>query len=151
MYLDKPQLHPLTSTSIPHYWIPSHLSTQHPHLPMSRQSLCRQYRLVAYRYLLLHPKHITHLLHAKSSTSWGRLLFASRGALALLKCFHYLGQWQWTLHGLPVMSQTTDSPTTVLKMTSGRLTFPTLIPSIETFTCKCILGARLALDGSLTQ
>ena len=41
MYLNKSQLHPHTSTPIPHYWVQSHLSTQHPHLPTSRQSLRR--------------------------------------------------------------------------------------------------------------
>ena len=71
MYLDKCQLYPPASTSIPHYWIPSHLPTQHPHIPTSRQSLHRQYRLVAYRHLPLHLNHNTHLLHAKSNTGLG--------------------------------------------------------------------------------
>ena len=151
MYLDKPQLYPLASTSITYYWIPSHLSTQQPHLPMSRRSLCRQYRLVAYRHLPLRPKHDTHFLHAESSTNLGRLLLASGGALALQKCFYYLVQWQWTPQGFPVMSLTTNSPTTVLQMTSGRSTSPTLIPRVETFTGKCILGVCLVPDGSFTQ
>ena len=58
---------------------------------------------------------------------WERLLFASGGALALQKCFYYLVQWQWTPHGFPIMSRTTNSPPTVLQMTSGRSTSPTLI------------------------
>ena len=82
---------------------------------------------------------------------WECLLFASGGTLAFQKFFYYLFQWQWTAHGFPVMSQTTDSPTTVLQMTSGRSTSPTLIPRVETYTGRHTLGVRLAPDGSFTQ
>ena len=82
---------------------------------------------------------------------WERLLFASGGALALQKCFYYLVQWRWTPHGFPVMSQTTDNPTTVLQMTSRRSTSPTLILRIETSTGRRTLGVCLAPDGSFTQ
>ena len=51
--------------------ISSHLPTQHPHIPTSRQSQFRRYRLVAYRHLPLHPKHETHLLHAKIGAGLG--------------------------------------------------------------------------------
>ena len=82
---------------------------------------------------------------------WDCLLFASRGALALQKCFYYLVQWQRTPHGFPVMSRTTNGPPTVLQMTSGRSTPPTLIPRVETSTGRHTLGVHLALDGSFTQ
>ena len=49
------------------------------------------------------------------------------------------------------MSRTTNSPTTVLQMTSGRSTSLTLIPRVEASTGRRTLGVRLALDGSFTQ
>ena len=82
---------------------------------------------------------------------WDCLLFASRGALALQKWFYCLVQWWWTPHGFPVMSRTTNSPTTVLQMISGRTTFPTLIPRVETSTGRRTLGVRLVLDGSFSK
>jgi hypothetical protein len=50
---------------------------------------------------------------------WEHLLFASNGALALQKCFYYLVSWKWTFHSFPFLSCITDSPTTLLQMTSG--------------------------------
>ena len=82
---------------------------------------------------------------------WEDLLFASGNALALQKCFYHLVQWQWTPHSFSVMSQTIDSPTTVLQMTSRRSTSPLLIPWVKTFTGKCTLGICLAPDGLFTQ
>ena len=49
------------------------------------------------------------------------------------------------------MSWTTDSPTTVLQMTAGSSTSPTLIPRVETSMGRRTLGVHLALDGSLIQ
>ena len=82
---------------------------------------------------------------------WERLLFASGGALALQKCFYYLVHWKLTPHGFPFLNCVTDTPTTLLQMTSGRSTSSTTIPRVETSIGKRTLGVRLAPDGSFTQ
>ena len=58
---------------------------------------------------------------------WERLLFASRGALAIQKCFYYLIDWHWDHNGFPVLSSNLASPGPQLVMTSGRSTIFTPI------------------------
>ena len=106
---------------------------------------------MAHRAFLPHLRTNPSTFHAKVGQVWERLLFASRGALALQKCFYHLVQWKWTPHGFPILSSTTDTTNTPIQMTAGRSTTLTTIPRIESSMGKRTLGVCLAPDGSFTQ
>ena len=144
-------MYPHTSTSIPHYWIPILLPTEHPHISTSRRSLCRQYRLVAYRHAPLHLKHDSHLLHAKNSTGLGTPTICKQRCtgtpeMLLLSSPVAMDSPRLSNHE-PDHRQPNNSPPNDLR----KVNLPTLIPRIETSTGRPTLGVRLAPDGSFTQ
>ena len=87
----------------------------------------------------------------KVAQQWERLIFASRGALAIQTCVYYLADWHWDHNGFPVLSSNLASPGPQLVMTSCRSTSSTPIPWVESSIGMQTLGVRLSLDGSFTD
>jgi hypothetical protein len=87
-------------------------------------------------------------LMGKTAQQWERLLYATGGALNLMKCFWYGVNWAFTAAGAPKMQkiQEDDLP---ISLTSGADHVTTHdISRIEVTKGMCTLGIRLAPDGN---
>ena len=84
---------------------------------------------------------------SSSAQRWERLLFATGGALNLLKCFWYGIAWYYTHTGEPKMHKIKDTDP-IIQLTSGSDPVPQTITRIEVTKGKCTLGVRLAPDGN---
>ena len=83
-----------------------------------------------------------------TAQKWERLLYATGGALNLLKCFWYGIQWTFTDAGIPRMTKSTaDDPNIQLTSGSDFQTYHT-ITRIEATKGMRTLGVRLAPDGN---
>jgi hypothetical protein len=85
----------------------------------------------------------------KTAQQWERLLYATGGALNLMKCFWYGVQWSFMPSGVPYMEKIKDADPDSIALSSGA-DFDTTynIQRIETAKGMQTLGVRLALDGN---
>jgi hypothetical protein len=84
----------------------------------------------------------------KTAQRWERLLYATGGALNLLKCFWYGIQWNFTDAGVPRMMKTQHGDLDI-QLTSGvDFQTPHTIQRIEVTKGMRTLGVRLTPDGN---
>jgi hypothetical protein len=81
------------------------------------------------------------------SQAWEQLLFATGGALCLLRSFWYILSWRWSKSGIAQPSTLIQAPGT-LQLTSGKEIYsPVEIPRIESTASYRTLGIRLSPSG----
>jgi hypothetical protein len=84
----------------------------------------------------------------KTAQRWERLLYATGGALNLLKCFWYGVQWSFTAAGVPRMEKIKDNDPAIALSSGADFNKMYNIQHIETTKGMRTLGVHLAPDGN---
>jgi hypothetical protein len=80
---------------------------------------------------------------------WEQILFSSGGTLELTKCYWYIMCWQWT-NGRPELAPNIVCPG-IIALTSGRCPNYMVIPRLEVWDARRMLGVRPAPDGNFRE
>jgi hypothetical protein len=84
----------------------------------------------------------------KTAQRWERLLYATGGALNLMKCFWYGVQWSFTPSGVPYMEKIKDADPDIALSSGADFDTTYNIQRIETTKGMRTLGVRLAPNGN---
>lgn len=80
---------------------------------------------------------------------WERLLYTTGGMLHLKKSFWFSLSWQWKI-GITSLATISQHPGTI-KLTSGAIPDPEIVPRIEPTATYCTLGVHISPAGTTTE